>query len=406
MFRKTLMPCLFLVCLLIACTTEKEPESRTGSVTILFQIEVPDDTPAVYITGNLPALGPWQPDALALEGTGSKRTVNVQMPRDHALEYKFTLGSWDREAVDAAGSVMPNFQLTASNNATTEHTLEAFKQDPLVYLEDWQSAGILGSMVAWPDVASAFLTAPRHVQIWLPPEYESQPARSFPVLYMHDGQNLFDPRTAGMGVDWGVDEAMVKGANAGLFERAIVVGVWNSGRRLEEYSPWHEANQYARFLKEELIPRVNQSFRTQTEAANTFVMGSSMGGLLSYYLVKEHPDTFSACGCVSTHFPLSEAVADRILLRHDDHSDTTPFILRDMEAGATIPAGTRFFFDYGTEGLDASYGPTHEAVEGWLNGLGLVSGQDFLNREYEGADHNEASWRARLQDQLVWMLAD
>ncbi len=398
---------LFYLSILLSlsgCTTD--PSDSAGTIAVEFQIEVPEDTPTVYITGNLPALGPWQPDALALEGTGSNRTVAVEMPANHAFEYKFTLGTWDREAVSVTGGVLPNFQLMAATDANPKHTLEAFKQDPLVYMEDWQRAGILGSMELWPDVASAFLTHARHVQVWLPPEYEAQPERSFPVVYMHDGQNLFDPRTAGMGVDWGVDEAMVKGVNDGLFEPAIVVGVWNSARRMEEYSPWHEAPQYARFLKEELIPRVNESFRTKTDAANTFVMGSSMGGLLSYYLVKEHADTFSACGCVSTHFPLSEAVADRILLRHDDDSDTTPYILRDIEAGATLPANTRYFFDYGTEGLDASYGPTHEAVETWLEGLGLVAGKEYLVREYAGADHNEASWRTRLQDQLVWLLAN
>ena len=132
-------------------------------------------------------------------------------------------------------------------------------------------------------------------------------------------------------------------------------------------------------------------------------MGSSMGGLLSYYLVKEHPEVFSACGCVSTHFPLSEAVASSIT-GGTASNDSTPYILKDIAAGHTTPDGTRYFFDYGTEGLAANYGPTHEAVSDWLLGQGLETGEDFIIREYEGADHNEASWRARVEDQLVWML--
>ena len=84
--------------------------------------------------------------------------------------------------------------------------------------------------------------------------------------------------------------------------------------------------------------------------------------------------------------------------------DEQPYVLGDIAAGASVPEGARFFFDYGTEGLDGSYGPTHVAVREWLLSLGRSEGRDFLVREYDGADHNEASWRARLGDQLDWLL--
>ena len=176
------------------------------------------------------------------------------------------------------------------------------------YMDDWRNSGVLGTLVYWRDVESEFLAEKRNVEIWLPPGYDDDPERRYPVIYMHDGQNLFDPRIANTGIDWGVDEAIMRGVDRGAHEAAIVVGAWSSNQRTREYSPWHDAPRYARFLIEEIMPRVNAEFRTRTDRDNTFVMGSSMGGLLSYYLVMNHSDVFSACGCVSTHVPFSQGM--------------------------------------------------------------------------------------------------
>jgi enterochelin esterase-like enzyme len=242
------------------------------------------------------------------------------------------------------------------------------------------------------------------VEVWIPPGYDDAPATRYPVLYMHDGQNLFDPRLASTGVDWGVDEAIVRLVARGAIPPVIVVGVWNTADRGPEYSPWHRAPQYARFLLEELMPRVNAEFRTLTGPGNTAVMGSSMGGLLSFYLVTHHPEVFGACGCVSTHFPFSERqVAEYFPGAASGTPDSVPYILRDIERGVRVPAGVRYWFDYGTVGLDADYGPTHNRVRAWLRAQGLAEGRDFVIRPYPGADHNEASWRARLEDPLTFL---
>jgi glycosidase/enterochelin esterase-like enzyme len=276
--------------------------------------------------------------------------------------------------------------------------------DAADYIDDWKNSGVSGTLVYWQDVASELLAETRHVEIWLPPGYDDDPDRRYPVIYMHDGQNLFDPRIANTGIDWAVDEAMQRGVTAELFDPAIVVGSWSSSKRTEEYSPWHGAPQYARFLIEELMPRVNAEFRTLAGPQNTYAMGSSMGGLLSYYLVKEHPDAFSACGCLSTHFPISETVFATVTESDSAGTDATPYVVRDIAAGDKVPPNTRYYFDYGTESLDAEYGPTHAIVRDWLLKQGLIENQDFLIREYAGATHNEAAWRARLDDQLVWLL--
>jgi predicted alpha/beta superfamily hydrolase len=380
----------------------QEPAAECCTVTI--RVHVPDGTDTVYLAGSLPELGPWRPDGRAMTGEGRERTTQVTAPPGTTFEYKFTLGSWDREALGPDGKVPPNNRVLVDDDVEATHEIADFK-DPRRYIADWKGSGVEGRLVYWTDVRSAFLGPTRHVEIWLPPGYDGAPSTRYPVLYMADGQNLFDPRIANTGVDWGVDEAVVRLAKRGVITPVIVVGVWSTGDRGPEYSPWHRAPDYARFLIDELMPRVNAEFRTLTGPAHTAVMGSSMGGLLSFYLVTHHPDVFGACGCVSTHFPLSEAMVAASFpgAVAAAHPDTTPYIIRDIAAGLRVPKGTRYWFDYGTVGLDSTYGPTHAAVRAWLLTQGLVEGRDFVVPRYEGATHNEASWRARLDDPLTFL---
>lgn len=273
--------------------------------------------------------------------------------------------------------------------------------DETPFVDDPDGAGVRGSLTYWRDVESGFLSEDRHVVIWLPPGYDDEPDRRFRVIYMSDGENLFDPRIASWGVDWGVDEAMMRGVEAGDYEPAIVVGTWSTARRSYDYSPWHDAPKYARFLIEELMPRVDAAFRTLSGPDDTYHMGSSMGGLLSYYLVRNHPDVFGACGCVSSHFALSEQAFTGYV--GGEGADATPYIQRDIEHGDAISGG-RFYFDYGTEALDSTYEQDHAPVRQWLLEQGFVEGRDFAMRKYEGAGHSEHAWRARVGDQLLWLL--
>jgi enterochelin esterase-like enzyme len=390
-----------------SCAEEEPPRQQSAAECCMVKIRarVPEATGTIYLAGNLPELGPWQPDGLAMTGKGHERIAQVKAPKGTEFEYKFTLGSWDREALSPTGTVPQNNQLLIDGDVEAFHEIADFKKDPKEYIADWEGSGVEGRLVYWTDVTSEHLGPTRHVEIWLPPGYDEDPSTRYPVLYMHDGQNLFDPRIANTGVDWGVDEAVVRLVEKRVIPPVIVVGSWSTGERGPEYSPWHRAPDYARFLVEELMPKVDAEFRTLTGPDNTAVAGSSMGGLLSFYLATNHPDVFGACGCVSTHFPLSEAAVAQHFpgVASAESEDETPYIVRDIEAGLAVPHGTRYWFDFGTEGLDADYGPTHEAVRAWLLKQGLVEGQDFVVRRYEGADHNEASWRARLDDPLKFL---
>ncbi|HEU5219252.1 MAG TPA: alpha/beta hydrolase-fold protein [Gemmatimonadales bacterium] len=373
--------------------------------TATIRVRVPEGTGPLYLTGNLPELG-WRPDALRMDGSGTGRIVRVTAPAGTEFKYKFTLGGWDREALNADGTVPADSRLILTSDTVVSHLIPAFKGGQTDFLADWKNSGVLGRLVIWKDVHSAFLGPNRHVEVWLPPGYDSSQTR-YPVIYMADGQNLFDPRLSFTGVDWGVDEAMVDLTRKGTITPAIVVGVWNSPERTVEYSPWAGASRYARFLVEELMPRVNREFRTRTGPVNTFSMGSSMGGLLSFYLVTHHPEAFGGCGCESTHFPLSDAVMASITPGSAASAtrDTVPYVVKDIAAGLTAPKGARYWFAFGSLGLDSAYAPTHEVVQRWLLQQGKVEGRDFVVRRYEGATHNEASWRARIGDDLRFLLA-
>jgi enterochelin esterase-like enzyme len=390
------------------CSTpspDPTPQPVTRCCTAIIRATVPEGTGAVYLSGNLPDLGPWRPDGRLMTVEGRQRVARVTAPPGTLFEYKFTLGSWEREALGPGEVAPPNHRLVISGAVDTAHQVAGFKRAQREYLADWRGSGVLGRLVYWTDVRSAFLGPTRHVAVWLPPGYDSAAATRYPVLYMHDGQNLFDPRIAFTGVDWGIDEAVVRLAGAGRIPQVIVVGVWSGAERGAEYSPWHRAGQYARFLIEELKPRIDSGFRTLRGPEHTAVMGSSMGGLLSFYLVSRHPGVFGACGCVSTHFPLSEKVVAENFqnIPRVAQPDSVPYIVRDIERGFSVPRGTRYWFDYGSLGLDAGYGPTHDVVRAWLLRQGLVEGRDFVVRRYEGATHNEASWRARLEDPLTFL---
>ena len=392
---------------LAACAGADSSDSASSRACceVTLSATVPEGTGTLYLSGNIPELGPWNPAGLAMEGDDIHRSARLTVPPGTELEYKFTLGAWDREALGPSGMVMPNHSLLVDGNVEATHEIGDFRKDDEAYMADWKGSGVLGTLVYWYDFPSEILGLDRHVEIWLPPGYDQDPERRYPVLYMSDGQNLFDPRIANTGVDWGVDEAVMRLVERGVIPPIIVVGAWSTDARGREYSPWHGAPDYARFLIEELMPRVEREFRALTGPEKTAVMGSSMGGLLSFYLVTHHPDVFGSCGCESTHFALSESIAGRYLrgVETSANPDTVPFVVRDIEAGLEPPASARYFFAYGTRGLDADYGPPHEVVREWLLAQGRIEGTDFVIREYEGADHNESSWRARIDDDLAFM---
>jgi enterochelin esterase-like enzyme len=405
-----------------ACATAR-PSASTFEIEIVAN--VPDGTGPVYLTGNLPVLGPWNPSALRMQGTGRERRARILAPAEHEFEFKITLGSWDREALGPSGMITPNHRLRVTRGANATIDIPSFKKDARAYMDDVAGAGILGALTYWPDVTSAKLTRARTVSIWTPPGYDPADARRYRVIYMHDGQNLFDPRIANTGTDWGVDEAMMRLGARGI-EPAIVVGVWNSDLRRLEYSPSKviahlDANvrgdveaefngrvlgdEYVTFLADELKPRIDSAFRTKTGPQDTYLMGSSMGGLISFYALVERPDIFGAAACLSMHWPMSINRA-----RIFEGAQTWRPVLLDaythyVRGSDFSPSRSRLWADHGGLALDSLYAPYQQAMAPILAERGFREGAGFQLRAFPNTDHNEASWRARLDAPLAFLLS-
>jgi predicted alpha/beta superfamily hydrolase len=267
--------------------------------------------------------------------------------------------------------------------------------------------GVTGTLLRHAAMPSQNIAA-RDVDVWLPPGYGKDPAKRYPVLYMHDGQNVFDPATSSHGVDWGVDETMTRLIGAGEVREAIVVAVWNSPKRREEYMPQRAvhgdvsfnvpgaegahrddiiSDRYLAFLVEELKPFIDASYRTLPDRADTYIMGSSMGGLVSQYAMSRYPDVYGGAGCVSTHWPAGDGIA-----------------LEDFAAHLPDPATHKYYFDFGTATLDASYEPYQRRADEMLRKAGYVEGRNWITRRFEGAEHSEKAWRLRMDEPLQFLI--
>lgn len=407
---------------LTACATP----SPDGLARVTIHAQVPEDSGSVFVTGNLPELGPWRADALVMTGTGRERSATLRVPVGTELEFKLTQGSWDREGLGPSGTVMPNSRVSVDGDEVATITIVDWKHDINEYVDDPGGADIIGELIYWRDVRSAFLEHARHVEIYLPPQYAASPQARFPVIYAHDGQNLFDPRIANTGVDWGVDEAMQALVADGAIEPAIVVGIWSTPARRFEYAPagvlalvaddarsaateefpdsLRDGDAYLRFIVEELKPRIDAEFRTRPGRESTFMMGSSMGALISVYGMVEYPEVFGGAAGLSMHWPVG--ISDHNIVERQEMwrpaivtAFTDYFTTRRL-----TPAQHRLWLDHGTGFLDHLYVPYQEAMTPVLRDLGYVQGETMEMRVYAGANHNEAAWRARLRDPLTFLL--
>ncbi|WP_158983793.1 alpha/beta hydrolase-fold protein [Lysobacter panacisoli] len=253
-----------------------------------------------------------------------------------------------------------------------------------------------GTVESYQDVPSAHVSA-RNVDVWLPPGYADHPRRRYPVLYMHDGQNLFDPSLAYTGIDWDIDGTMTRLIAARRVREAIVVAISNTPLRGAEYMPAKAAppgsraqllsDPYLRFLVDELKPAIDATYRTRTGRSDTFVMGASMGGLISAYAMSEYPEVFGGAGGLSTHWPADDGAVIDFLAAHLPGRRTH-----------------RLYFDHGTATLDASYGPYQQRMDEVLTRAGWRRGRDFDSRVFPGAEHNERAWRDRVEIPLQFLL--
>ncbi|GCC52980.1 hypothetical protein SanaruYs_32210 [Chryseotalea sanaruensis] len=254
----------------------------------------------------------------------------------------------------------------------------------------------------------------RHVEIWLPDGYGVDPKKKYPVLYMHDGQNLFQASTSFNGQEWGVDETLHGLMHKKDIQECIVVGIWNTGKRFAEYFPAKAfpflsdeakkeftkisgeplSDEYLKFIVTELKPYIDKTFHTKPDRDHTYMAGSSMGGLISLYAVLEYPNVFSKVACLSTHW----------LGTLDLKQKEVPMVL-EKYVKEHLPKfnHTYIYFDYGTSGLDAYYEKHQKVVDQIMAERGYPK-EHWITRKFEGAEHHEADWRARFEIPAKFLL--
>ncbi|OYT12186.1 MAG: esterase [Bacteroidetes bacterium 4572_114] len=276
---------------------------------------------------------------------------------------------------------------------------------------------VQGTLNHYENFQSEFVDG-RNVDIWLPNGYSETGGKQFPVIYMQDGQNLFNPKTSYSGEEWGVDEAVTKLVKEQKIPEVIVVGIWNTPKRYQEYMPEKPFNklsrrtkgslkkkfggipvsdEYLKFMVEELKPFIDSVYRTNPDRENTYLMGSSMGGLISIYALCEYPQIFRGAGCLSTHW-----VGDPEVKPHEVSDAFVTYLNENLpDAGGHI-----LYFDYGTATLDSLYQPHQHKIDKVIMDKSYRVGMDWMTKKYDGHEHNEIYWRKRLDVPLIFLLGD
>jgi predicted alpha/beta superfamily hydrolase len=233
---------------------------------------------------------------------------------------------------------------------------------------------------------SRFLRNQRDLIVYLPPRYHDQPQRRFPVLYLQDGQNLFDAATSFVpGMDWHVGHTADDFILTGAVQPLIIVGIYNAGKaRINEYTPTKaprigggRADRYAKFLMQEVMPFVQREYRALADPRVTGIGGSSLGGLLSLYLGLKHPQTFGRIAALSPSVWWNQRVIYR------------------FAAAAPVEPRPRIWLDIGTQ-EGPRIVPEVEQFRDILLKKGWQLGKDLSYQRVEGAEHNEAAWAQRV----------
>lgn len=284
----------------------------------------------------------------------------------------------------------------------------------------------VGRLVNLANVPSQYV-APHDVQVWLPPGYPKQ--APYAVLYMFDGQNLFgDDAKHWNRQSWHAARTAARLIATGRTRPFVIVAIANAGNlRMSEYfpqQPWQAltpaqrrgqlsrrlgdfqilpvapfSDAFLKFLTQELKPMIDRRFAVDPARSATFVMGSSMGGLMAWYALAQYPQLFGGAACLSTHW-----IGAYLSLDAQSHDPAPDAFVDYIRQHFPSPADHRIYFDHGTRTLDFYDAPTQVRVDRLLRSKGWT-GEHFESRVFAGADHSERSWAARLAIPMTFLLA-
>ena len=368
-------------------------------VTIHFVVTVPPETPRyqkLYLSGSVTELGSWRADGLELDKDDDGRYVKtVQLAGGVPVAYKVTRGSWNSVERGPDGVEMEDRALTPTKTESVNIKVATWVDQGKAEPGKSTASGNIRMHVGFH---STLLNNDRNLAVYLPPDYDNNPDKRYPVLYMQDGQNLYDTATSFAGVEWNADETAERLINEGKIEPVIIVAVNNSPDRTEEYTPMQvsESDPVARgvyygwFVAYEVKRFIDKTYRTLPDREHTAIAGSSLGGLIALDTARAHNDVFGACAAVSPALWSAEGE-----------------LLSQWTADNDWMKGTRFWIDMG-EGETEDY-PAGEAVPhlqtlaATMQSAGLVKGQDYQETVFEGEEQNEAAWSKRFDQVLTYL---
>lgn len=360
-----------------------------GAKVTLVVSEVPENTPKDAVITVGANVNNWDPGAkdyaFRRDERGLFRLV-IEVPVNANLEFKVTLGSWSTVERSALGVDIPNRVVNVLGDMTIEFKVARWAATTNVRVP--APAGTLsGKVEVIPGLASPQLGNARDLLVYLPPSYANSPDKRYPVLYMHDGQNLFNAVTSYSHEEWGADEAAEALAKQG--KEVIIVGIPNMGtERLAEYGPFPHpetkwigrGEAYADFLVNTIKPLIDSKYRTLSDRIHTGVMGSSAGGNISLYTALRHPQVFGFAGVMSPGFWLVK-----------------PYIMSWVRENPD-PA-LRVWLDMGSE---EGSGMVFDAQ--WMANLLQAQGNEVKWVLEQGGKHFEADWKRRFPAALEWFL--
>jgi enterochelin esterase-like enzyme len=372
---------LFFVLTFLLASAIVAQAQQPKSVEVNFELYAPSlpDNSTVFIVGSEPQLGNWNPAKVAMQNTGEHTwQIKLQFPANTQLEYKYTLGSWDREGTDAKGFPLQNFSATITGQTILKDTIEHWLEKKTRQFK----GGITGNVKYHKNLKAKGLLD-RDVIVWLPDGYEANKSKKYPVLYMHDGQNIVDPATSSFGTDWQLDETADSLIKAGAIEPVIIVGIYNTSDRSDEYTPGQKGTAYMDFVVNTVKPFVDKQYRTKPGRKHTAVGGSSAGGIMAFMLAWEHPEVFSKAICMSPAFKI----------QHIDYVD-------DVLNYTGKKKKLYFYIDNGGIGLEEKLQPGIDEMLQALKAKGYKEHKDFVWVKAPQAEHNEAAWARRMPGAL------
>lgn len=350
-------------------------------VTFVVHSTSVNDSESVFIAGNESELGKWNPAVVKLFKVNDSTWIkSFRFEAGKYLEYKFTKGSWEKEATNEEGFIPANSVLKVLNDTIISIEIKKWKTTEGRIKEEQ----ITGTVRYHLQFAGNGLK-PRDIVVWLPPCYDDSTDKRYPVFYMHDGQNAFDPATSSFGYEWRADEVADSLIKTGDINEIIIVAINNTVDRGQEYVYSNLGYAYMDFIVNKLKPFIDKEYRTLPDKENTAVCGASLGGLISLMLVWNYPKVFSKAACLSSAFKIDQ-------LNYVDTVANYSGKKKDI----------KLYIDNGGMGLDASLQPGNDEMIAALQNKGYELGKDINWYVDKNASHSEIAWAARIWRPLVF----